>query len=1056
MKRLKSIAIIALAMLLYIGSIYPAMAIDATQTSTETTSQEQMYTDDKTEKATISTEIEEETSIRDEKTDETTDTNAETTNVDELEDRTDDQIDDEEKDDEPSQLAKEQLVDPVTDSVQPASAEAMQYDIANIQTVAELQEAIVNVQDGQTIKLAPTFISGPMSVAIPDVAFTIDGNNVNWTEGKITLTGNGNKTLTITNIHLNGSGRNGYIFEDGRRSGTLNFTNSSISNSADGTMKLNVTTVLEGMYIHDSKGHNTGSAIWISSDVDLTVRNSTIANNVGSASGYEAGAISTKGYTAVMTIENSVFRNNVNVGFYSGVLGGGGGAIHMNNFNGTLNIKQSVFDNNKAQGSASSPSRTADDGGAIFIKNANPNSTLNISESTFSNNFASDDGGAIMVEGKGKTYISNSTFTDNLALGLNGGNLLGGAIQFFKIGFFSSMTNNVTNSTFVNNQAGNESSRQNQNGGAIGLSGQYGSNSASIKGSLFAGNRVYDANGNLNVASDYKDVSRLGGTDLGSNNVINLDANTHPLKSVFGNDNVTLEANSTQFVAGYNQEPILTLIIKPDGVADNTNNDVTGTTDQRGYARHKANGAVQIASIRYNANGGRYELETLDRYQGKVYYEAAADGKIYDYYTVSVIGGTGSTLNPDTSKLGRDGFRFIGWALQPDATEPVYGPDEIINYQAENQVLYALWEEIPTTFSVKYFGNTNTAGEAPIDVTEYLEGATATLLGEGTLIKDGYRFIGWNTQADGLGTVYLPQDTLTMTENVSLYAMWDVIPVTYRITYFGNSHTAGVVPIDINNYLNGAQTKILGARNLIKFGYQFTGWNTKADGTGDAYVGGQDIIISQDLDLYAQWMKLPEKYVVMYDGNGHTAGTEPVDANAYETQALVSVKGPETLLKIGYTFMGWNTQKDGTGTTYREGSQMTITDNVTLYAIWTKEGITETYRVMYDGNGFTDGSVPVDTKQYLDGEVAVIASPTMTRKGYTFVGWNTQSDGQGTAFAIGQEVTMHADVNVFAIWKKDKVVLPPTGVTSHQTGYIILAAGVILRVLTTKRRKVKA
>lgn len=1056
MKRLKSIAIIALAMLLYIGSIYPAMAIDATQTSTETTSQEQVYADEKPEETTISTENDEEISINDEKTDKITDTKVETTEVEVPAESTDNLIGNEEKEGKPTQITEEQFVDPVAGSAQTASAEAMQYDISNIQTVVELQEAIVNVQDGQTIKLAPTFISGPMAVVIPDVTFTIDGNNINWTEGKITLTGNGSKSLTITNIHLNGSGRNGYIFEDGRRSGSLNFTNSSISNSADGTMKLNVSTVLDGMYIHDSKGHNTGSAIWISSNADLTVRNSTIANNVGSASGYEAGAISTKGYTAVMTIENSVFRNNVNVGYYTGVLGGGGGAIHMNNFSGTLNIKQTIFDNNKAQGDASSPSRTADDGGAIFIKNALPNSTINISESTFSNNFASDDGGAIMIEGKGKTNISNSTFTDNLALGLNGGNLSGGAIQFFKIGLFSTMTNNVTNSTFVNNQAGNESSRQNQNGGAIGLSGQFGSNSASIKGSLFAGNRVYDANGNLNVTSDYKDVSKLGGTDLGTNNVINLDANTHPLKSVFGNENVTLETNSTRFVAGYNQEPIPTLIIKPDGVADNTNNDVTGTTDQRGYVRHKANGAVQIASIRYNANGGRYELETLDRYQGKVYYEAAVDGIINDYYTVSVIGGTGATLNPDTSKLVRDGFRFIGWALQPNATDPVYGPDELIDYQAENQVLYALWEEIPTTFTVKYFGNTNTAGEAPIDATEYLEGATATLLGEGTLIKDGYRFIGWNTQADGLGTVYHPQDTLTMTEDVSLYAMWDVIPVTYRITYFGNSHNAGVVPIDLNNYLNGAQAKILGARNLIKFGYQFTGWNTKADGTGDVYVGGQDVTISQDLNLYAQWMRLPEKYSVMYDGNGQTTGSEPIDANAYESQALVTVKGPETLLKTGYTFMGWNTQKDGTGTTYREGSQMTITDNVTLYAIWTKEGITETYRVMYDGNGYTDGSVPVDTNQYFDGDVAKIANPTMTRKGHTFVGWNTQADGQGTAFTIGQEVIMHANVKLYAIWKQDTVILPPTGVTSHQTGYIILAAGVVLLGLTTKRRKVKA
>ncbi|WP_159648497.1 hypothetical protein [Erysipelothrix aquatica] len=57
MKRVKSIAMIALAMLLYLGSIYLAMAIDATQISTETTSQEQMYTDDKTEETTISTKM---------------------------------------------------------------------------------------------------------------------------------------------------------------------------------------------------------------------------------------------------------------------------------------------------------------------------------------------------------------------------------------------------------------------------------------------------------------------------------------------------------------------------------------------------------------------------------------------------------------------------------------------------------------------------------------------------------------------------------------------------------------------------------------------------------------------------------------------------------------------------------------------------------------------------------------------------------------------------------------------------------------------------------------
>ena len=81
------------------------------------------------------------------------------------------------------------------------------------------------------------------------------------------------------------------------------------------------------------------------------------------------------------------------------------------------------------------------------------------------------------------------------------------------------------------------------------------------------------------------------------------------------------------------------------------------------------------------------------------------------------------------------------------------------------------------------------------------------------------------------------------------------------------------------------------------------------------------------------------KYVVTYNGNGNDSGSGsvPVDSASYENGQTVTVLGNTgTLVKAGYSFSGWNTKADGSGTTYTEGLTFTMgTANVTLYAIWT-------------------------------------------------------------------------------------------------------------------------
>ncbi len=85
----------------------------------------------------------------------------------------------------------------------------------------------------------------------------------------------------------------------------------------------------------------------------------------------------------------------------------------------------------------------------------------------------------------------------------------------------------------------------------------------------------------------------------------------------------------------------------------------------------------------------------------------------------------------------------------------------------------------PLVYRILYNGNGNTSGSAPEDANEYEEGATATVLGSGTLAKTNYTWERWNTTASGTGTNYAPDDSLTVgTADTTLYAQWGDYTVT--------------------------------------------------------------------------------------------------------------------------------------------------------------------------------------------------------------------------------------------------------------------------------------
>jgi len=365
---------------------------------------------------------------------------------------------------------------------------------------------------------------------------------------------------------------------------------------------------------------------------------------------------------------------------------------------------------------------------------------------------------------------------------------------------------------------------------------------------------------------------------------------------------------------------------------------------------------------------------------------------------LSVTGSLSLTFNPEICQNGNFtfvtntpvvfddtlGYTTAGELTINGATTVLYNDDGSItvttngtsqtypNGYALTQVcpIATLGEPAAPTYTVTYSGNNNTGGSPPVDPNDYDAGATVTVLGQGSLVKTGYSFVGWNTAVDGSGTTYTSGQTFTMgTANVTLYAKWTASP-TYTVTYNGNSNTGGSVPVDTNNYEEGATVTVLGQGSLVNTGNTFVGWNTEMNGSGTSYTTGQQFAMpAANVTLYAQWTA-STTYTVTYNGNGNTGGSVPVDTNNYVEGATVTVQGSGTLVKSGNTFAGWNTQMNGSGTTYTPGQQFTMpAANVTLYAVWTTSPAIIGYA--YVAN-YEDGTV----SQYTIGSNGVLSAMT--------------------------------------------------------------------------------
>ena len=385
----------------------------------------------------------------------------------------------------------------------------------------------------------------------------------------------------------------------------------------------------------------------------------------------------------------------------------------------------------------------------------------------------------------------------------------------------------------------------------------------------------------------------------------------------------------------------------------------------------------------------------------------------------------------------RTGYSFNGWNTKADGSGTAYADKASVkNLTTSNGAtvtLYAQW----------------TKNSYYLDLNGWLDGKSAgNITGYGTadIYVDGVQKANDVTdfyQKIPYGSKYEIKDIKTVTGHTYVGVHSGSITGT-----IGTSNVGVVLEFKTNKYTvtfdknNGTgtmtdQTFAYGVKQALtknaftRTGYTFAGWNTQADGKGTAYTDQQEVISLSATDgatvrLYAQWTAI--SYTVTYDGNGNTGGSTASSSHKYDTAKTLTANG---FTKTGYTFKGWNTKADGSGTSYADKASVknlssTNGATVTLYAQWT----VNKYTVTYNANGGT-GTMATDTVSYGTGYVT--KTNAFTRTGYTFKGWNEKADGTGTDWTswIGKSWTWTYTKNItlYAQWTINQysLIVNPNG-----------------------------
>jgi len=324
--------------------------------------------------------------------------------------------------------------------------------------------------------------------------------------------------------------------------------------------------------------------------------------------------------------------------------------------------------------------------------------------------------------------------------------------------------------------------------------------------------------------------------------------------------------------------------------------------------------------------------------------------------------------------------------------------------------------EKETSFQITFNANGGSGTMSPLKV----KGSTPCPENKFTG-PEGFVFVSWNTKSDGTGVSYTQESVVSSDKDIVLYAMWQ--PEFYGIKIGEPLVKGGIVSSSAQIYriseLDQLSTLVL---EEVYPGYSFVSYGNNPDGSVKGY---DNVWVFGDASTSYALLTIPtgnigevvivpefraHTYEVVYNANG---GSGAQIDNTFHTYGEDKALATNTYSNEFYTFYGWNTEPDGSGTHFKDGEvvrNLTTEDNgiINLYAEWLS--FVKINFHANDGEGDT-----VDTIKIASGVPCDLPLNSFLRDGYSFAGWGAGEEGP-VLYEDGGSITSEEEVELYAIW----------------------------------------
>lgn len=367
----------------------------------------------------------------------------------------------------------------------------------------------------------------------------------------------------------------------------------------------------------------------------------------------------------------------------------------------------------------------------------------------------------------------------------------------------------------------------------------------------------------------------------------------------------------------------------------------------------------------------------------------ANGGTVSPASTTKTHGSTLGTLpTPTRASTAEYSYTFAGWFTAATGGTQITASTTVI----KDVTYYAHWTATKRSYTATFNGNGG-GTPSPSTITKEYNTALGTLP---TCTRTGYTFLGWYTASSG-GTKI--STTTVVTKDITYYAQWSINSYTLTFNPNGGTVTPTSKDLEYNSAYGTLPTPTRASD--AQYTYTFAGWYTAA--TGGTQVTTATKMAAKDTTVYAHWTSNIRSYTVSYQTTYGTLN-KTSQSVAYNSKGSCTLTMPDNTAEFTYTFVGWYTAVNGGGT--KVGSELTletpaITGTVTYYAYVTRS--TKSYTHTFNPNGGGTVSPSTITKAY---NTALGTLPTVSRTGYTFVGWfDTSAASGGTQATTTTKVT---------------------------------------------------